>query len=348
MIIGAIVGNPPYQEMDRGANASAKPLYHKFISNAKKIRPSYISMVVPSVWFKGGKGLDSFRKEMLQDLRIQSIYNFTTPQDIFPNINLRGGANYFLWNQNYDNRKKGVDVTNIKNEKMVDRQNRPLVIKGVDIFISDNYAMRIVLNLLKDNYISMSGDEKMLIHYVSTRNAFGFDTSFRKSPLFASQPNHQEPIKIYASKGKFGYIEDCTILKNRQWINKWKVLTPFANNIGTNLSDDNLNTIISSPKTIATETHLVIGADLNLNEMSANNLSKYLKTKFVRFLIEAAKANHQATAKTYKFVPIQNFTLNSDIDWSKSIKEIDEQLFDKYNLTTAEKNYIIEKIKEMK
>ena len=113
------------------------------------------------------------------------------------------------------------------------------------------------------------------------------------------------------------------------------------------MPDDNLNSIISEPNSIVTETYLVIGGDLELNIKACENIKNYLKTKFVRFLIGIAKANQNGTRVTYRFVPMQDFTENSDIDWSKAIDNIDEQLFDKYSLSIEERTHIKKLIKDM-
>ena len=122
---------------------------------------------------------------------------------------------------------------------------------------------------------------------------------------------------------------------------------PRANNIGTELNDDNMNSFVGEPNNICTESYLVVGADLSLNKDSASNLSKYLQTKFLRYLHMLLKSSQDATSKTFSFVPIQDFSNNSDIDWSKSINEIDKQLYSKYKLTKNESEYIESKIKEM-
>ncbi len=133
----------------------------------------------------------------------------------------------------------------------------------------------------------------------------------------------------------------------KEWIDKYKVFTPRANNIATELNDDNLNTFIGEPKTICTESYLVIGAELNLDLNSAANLCKYLTTKFARFLHSLAKSSQDATSKTFRFVPTENFTTESDIDWSLSVNEVDQQLYSKYNLTEEEIEFIEESIKPM-
>ena len=149
------------------------------------------------------------------------------------------------------------------------------------------------------------------------------------------------------STEKIGFLEREEITKNINWIDNYKVFTPRANNIGTELNDDNLNTFIGEPNTICTESYIVVGVDLKLNELSASNLCKFFKTKFARFQHSVGKASQDATSKTYKFIPLQDFTVKSDIDWTKTIEEIDNQLYKKYKLTTKEINFIESMIKSM-
>lgn len=337
-----VIGNPPYQEMDGGAQASASPIYHNFVRAAKAMNPKYISMIMPSRWYVGGKGLDDFREEMLNDPHIRELHDWLTPEDIFPNTNIRGGVSYFLWDHSYDNLKYDTRVVTHENNKVISDLYRPLKFQDSDIFIRDSKAISIL------NKID-SSVENNLMDYISARNPFGFSTNFTKNPKFKSQPNElNSPIKCYANKGIIGYIEENEISKNIDWIQKYKVLTPYSNNIGTELNDDNLNTVIADKNSICTETYLVIGADLNLDRISAENLSQYLKSKFVRYLHSLAKSSQHGTRTTYRFVPLQNFTEESEINWELPINSIDQQLYAKYNLSDAEIEYIEGKIKEMK
>lgn len=118
-----------------------------------------------------------------------------------------------------------------------------------------------------------------------------------------------------------------------------------STNIGTELKDDNFNTIIGAPGTVCTETFVVIGADLGLDEKESQNLSSYLKTKFSRFLHSLAKASQHGTKLTYRFIPLQDFSVNSDINWNTSATELDKQLYSKYRLTQEEIDHIESKIK---
>lgn len=169
-----------------------------------------------------------------------------------------------------------------------------------------------------------------------------FNNKFRKTSSGLSDPI------IWYGKGKVvGYLKRDEINVRSEWIDVWKVYTPRANNVGTELNDDNLNTFVGSPETICTKSYLVIGAELDLNETSCNNLSKYFTTKFVRYLHCLTKGSQDSTSKIFKFVPLQDFSNNSDIDWSTSIHKVDKQLYKKYGLSDEEINHIERKIKAM-
>lgn len=347
---GAIVGNPPYQEADNDSGqGSAKPIYHNFYYISSNLKPDYITLITPSVWFVGGKGLDDFRNDMLHNRNLRNITHFSTPQDIFPSVNLRGGISYFLIDKNFDNESNGILSKTIKNNQIVNSGIRPLVVGDMNLFIPDNIAVNLLNRLIGKGLIKIDHTApNMLMNFISSRNPYGFTTKFVDNKNFKKTKNEcTEPVKIYASRGKIGYIEKNLITKNKAWINSWKVLTPFANNIGTNLSDDNLNTIIGEPNSISTETYLTIGANLNLNKIDCIKLQKYLQTKFVRFLISLAKANQNGTRKTYKYVPLPTLKDNCAIDFNHSINELDEQLFAFYGLTEEEKQHIRNSIKDM-
>lgn len=339
----AIVGNPPYQEMDGGAQASASPIYQHFVKTAKDIKPEYISFIMPTRWYVGGKGLDDFRKDMLNDIHLKVLYDCLTPEDIFPNTNIRGGVCYYLWDSNYDNKRDLTRVVTLENNQITSDILRPFKIEGIDIFIRDGKAVSII------NKIFGKKNQSSLESFVSVLRPFGLRGYFIKSSDFHIEKlGVKNPIICYGRGQTIGYVDRKIIKTRTNWIDKWKVFTPRANNIGTELSDDNFNTFIGKPGTICTESYIVIGADLELEKYSAENLSKYLRSKFARYMHSLAKASQDATAKTYRFVPIQDFTDRSDIDWNKSIEEIDKQLYKKYNLSDEEINYIEHKIKHMR
>ena len=341
MKFDAIVGNPPYMIMDGGAKASAKPIYNYFIESSKKVEPKYMSFIIPTRWYTGGKGLDDFRKSMLNDKHMELIHDYLTPEYIFSNTNIRGGVCYFLWNKNYNNEVDLIRVVTHQNEKIISDIKRKFKIKEVDIFIRDAHAIAILDRILKEKNIDF------MTNYISSRKPFGIDGNFTESELFLSDKNELANIECYGKAKSIGYIKKDDVKNHKDWISVWKVYMPYVNNIGTELNDDNQNTFIGEPNSVCTETFLVAGAELNLNKYECIALSKYLRSKFARFLHSLAKTSHHATAKTYQFVPLQDFSDKSDIDWSKSIAEIDQQLYAKYKFSKDEIDYVESKIKPM-
>lgn len=189
--------------------------------------------------------------------------------------------------------------------------------------------------------------DKWLSKFASPRKPYGLSGYFVKDLRFHTDVRGlQNPVKCYG-KNAVGFVERSEVVMKKEWIDVWKVYTARANNVGTELNDDNLNSFVGEPNSICTETYIVLGADLNLNERAAINMTKYLKTKFVRYLHSLSKGSQDATAKTYRFVPIQDFTEKSDIDWNEPIAKIDNQLFEKYNLALEEQEHINSKIKLM-
>lgn len=341
MKFDAIVGNPPYQISDGGAQASASPIYQYFVDMAKKLEPNYISFIMPTRWYAGGKGLDKFRDEMLNDINLKELHDCITPEDIFPNTNIRGGVCYFLWDKHHDNKNLIRVVTHEKGKIKADLK-RPLKIEGTDIFIRDASATSII------NKVNSKGENKVFSDYISSRKPFGLEGKFTKDERFKEiDSGMKKPVICYGKAKLVGYTEEENVKNNKEWINKWKVYIPRANNIGTELNDDNLNTFIGEPNTICTESYLAICVGLELTKLTAHNMAKYLRTKFARYLHSLAKASQDATSKTFKFVPLQDFTKDSDINWDESRKEIDQQLYEKYNFSQEEIDYVDEKIKEM-
>ncbi|MGL5014311.1 MAG: Eco57I restriction-modification methylase domain-containing protein [Bacteroidales bacterium] len=338
----AIVGNPPYQIMDGGAQASSKPIYNYFVEISKQLKPSYLSMIMPSRWYAGGKGLDDFRDNMLNDKRISVLHDYLNPEQVFPNTNIRGGLCYFLWDKSYNNEESLTKVITHQANLAPTTVSRLLKTECSDTFIRHGIAVEII------DKVSKSTDFTTFSDYVSVLRPFGFRGYFINDERF--RPTNQamhSPVICYGKGRKIGYVERGIITIRIEWIDKYKVYTPRANNIGTELNDDNLNSFVGEPNTICTESYIVLGANLNLNVNSAECLCKYLRTKFTRFQHSLAKASQDATSKTYQFVPLQDFTPQSDIDWSKSVSEIDQQLYAKYGLTAEEVNFIESMIKPM-
>ena len=337
---GAVVGNPPYQVSDGGARASARPIYQEFVHIAENLQPKYTSFIVPTRWYSGGKGLDDFREKMLNNYKVRELHDFMDPDEIFQGTNNRGGVCYFLIDSEWSEVNSIIN-THYKNGE-IKTVKRPLNSNNLGVFVRDSVGILIMQKIFSRNQNGSMSD------IISSRNPFGISGNFINSQdFYTSEDSLISPVKCYGRGNTSGYVEKSIIRKNTDLIDAWKVYTPYANNIGTELNDDNQNCFIGEPNSICTETFLVIGAELQLSSISAQNICSYLKSKFARFLLSLLKISQHGTKETYRFVPIENFNSDSDIDWSLSVDEIDEALFCKYGLSKDEKNYIRSAIKDM-
>jgi hypothetical protein len=329
MKFNAVVGNPPYMEMDGGNSASAKPVYDKFVEIAKKISPEYLSMIIPAKWYNAGKGLDEFRTDMLNDKRMRKLFDYTDSNDCFKGVDIAGGVCYFLWNDLHIGLCSVVNISNGKANKH-DRE-----LSQHKTFIRDSNALSIIDKV-------NSCETQFLNSRVSSRKPFGLATSIR--------PTSDGDIILRYNGGK-GYFNKNDISSGQDWIDKWKVITSYLTYDHAGRADkDGKKRIIStleilSPNEICTETYIVI--DALETEMEAFNLYKYIKSKFSRFLISQLTSTQHITKGNYALVPLQDYSSASDIDWSKSIPEIDRQLYAKYGLTEEEIGFIESIIKPM-
>ena len=319
MKFDVIVGNPPYQLSDGGAQASAKPLYHKFVEQAKKMNPRYLSMIIPSRWFAGGKGLDDFRNDILCDSRIVKIVDYFDSNECFPGVDISGGVCYFLWDR--DNKSECEVVTIRSGKKSV--LKRPLLEKGNSVFIRFNEAIPIYRKIKVKS-------EKSFSTLISSRKPFGLTTNTK-----VSQSKTQDSVLLY-SFPKNGFIENANVLLNREWINEHKVFISYA--YGERGSFPYLiigKPFYGSPNTCCTETYLVIGPFHSKER--CDNVMSYMRTKFFRFLVLLKKNTQHATSKVYEFVPIQDFSES----WT------DEKLYKKYGLSEDEIAFIDSMIRPM-
>ena len=314
-----IVGNPPYQLNDGGAGASASPIYQYFVWQAKKLNPRYMSFIIPSRWFAGGKGLDSFRDEMLHDRRIKKIVDYPDANDCFPGVEIKGGVSYFIWDNEYDG---DCEVSTMVGDEEVSKMSRRL--DEYDTFVRWNQAIPILRKV-------QSLNEDTLDKVVSSRKPFGLATNYSD----IDQINNPDKIKIYANKQQ-GYTYRHNIYKGEEYIDKYKVLMPKATEGSGSIPNSVLTKpIIAEPDSVCTETYIIVKSFDN--EKMADNFVNYIKTRFFRFLVMLMKVTQDTTAKVYSFVP----DLPMNEVWT------DEKLYRKYDITPEEQKFIESLVKEM-
>ncbi len=322
MKFDVIIGNPPYQLNDGGNGASAKPLYHLFVEKAKKLSPKYLLMIIPSRWFAGGKGLDGFRDNMLNDSRIRVIYDYVNAKECFPNNSIGGGVCYFLWKQ--DEHGLCQFTTNLNGHL----SSRLRKLNEFPVFVRYNNAIDII-HRIGYKY------EESLSMLILSRNPFGISSYIR-----GEEKASIESYVLYSSKGK-GYISPNSISINKDYADAYKVMVSKVTCEHAGEPDKNGQVkILSSlkvlkPKEVCTDSYLIIGKQTK--EEEAVNLCKYLKTKFARFLLLQAVSSINLSKDKFQFVPIQDFSK----PWT------DQELYAKYNLTEEEINFIESMIRPM-
>ena len=321
MKFDVIIGNPPYQLSDGGFGRSASPIYHEFVMQAMKLEPRYLTMVIPSRWFAGGKGLDAFRDQMLNDSRIREIVDFENFSEVFPGVDVAGGVCYFLWNRDSHGLCK---VTNISKETRFTSERK---LNEFSTFIRNGQAISIVSKVLTKH----GRNSSYLNEVVSPRKPFAIEGNYpaKKTgiPCWFSQRVGLSFASVKDVRDEFGLL------------NKWKLLIPYAPIAGqTDFSkqirfyyDENIR--IAEPGQCCAESYLVACAFDTKKEVLS--FKSYLYTKVVRFLLLQKVISQHVTRKNFEFIPNLG-----------SYKETfsDESLCERWGITPDEWEYIDSKI----
>lgn len=329
MKFDVIIGNPPYQLSDGGglqtasSSGSAIPLYHKFIQQAKKLQPRYLIMIIPARWFSGGRGLDEFRDEMLSDVRLSTLVDYTDSRDCFPGVDIAGGVCYFLWDKSKTSRK--CLVTSIYNNTEITTERD---LAEFPVFVRYSIACDII------NKVRIC-HEKPLSDIVYSSKPFGF-----RSFEVGIDDSFPDAISLVGSKGT-SYVKLEDVKVNASLVSKWKVIISKTSAEHAGQADkDGRKRIISRvevlpPNSICSESYLLMG--VFDSEEESINLKNYIKTKFFRFLLSTILLTQNIAKDKFCFVPIQDFSK----EWT------DELLFAKYRLTNDEIYFIESTIRPM-
>ena len=331
-----IIGNPPYQLDDGGAGASAMPIYQKFVEAAKSLEPRLLSMIIPSRWFAGGRGLDAFRATMLADPRIRSLTDYLDSRDVFPGVDVAGGVCYFLWDR--DNPGE-CQITSQRKGGIPTESVRPLVEPGLDVFVRYNEGLSILRKVVQTE----SGSDELtlpsghrFVNQVSPQKPFGLRTFYRGTP----ERLGSDDVLVLQSGGR-SWARRSEIRESTQLIDRWKVFTSKSSSEHAGQSDkDGRRRVLSltgvlPPQSVVTETYVLLG-DFDTEEEAQNCLS-YVKTKFFRFLILLRSSGQDISRTAYSFIPLVDFRRS----WS------DEELYSKYDLAIDEIAFIDSLVRPM-
>lgn len=319
MRFDVIIGNPPYHMSDAGHGRSARPIYHLFIEQAKKLNPRFLSMIIPARWYAGGKGLDQFRQDMLADSRMKILVDFPDSTEPFPGVDIAGGICYFLWERGFEGK---CTVKNIHRGKEV-LSVRPL--NEFSTFVRHATAVSIIKKINK-----MSNT--MMNTVVSSRKPFGLGTNFK--------PLGKGELILRRNDGTVN-MPLSEVISGLELVDKWKVITSKTSYDHGGLPDKAGQRRVFSiidilpPNHVCTETYIVVQSFES--ELEAQNLISYLKTKLVRFLVAQLSFSQDITKDRFSFVPLQDFSKS----WT------DEELYAKYGLTEDEIDFIESMIKPM-
>lgn len=323
MKFDAIVGNPPY--MSQLGGIASQPIYQYFVAQAKALSPRYISMITPSRWLTVTDGqLAKYTKEMLRDTHISLFYDYADARMCFPNVEIKGGVSYFLWDKQHVGPCK---ITEIDGSGKVSVSQRYLLEPGMDTFIRDSKKINILKKVI-------SQKERSFSELVSSNDPYGFDiredhSSKRRKISFEKEMKPgMIPLYYYGwRKDGVGYVKEKDLRKGADLVSIHKFFIPKAWGVG-DATKDRLNGFIPKPKSVCTETYLCVGPFNSAEE--AKNAFAYTRTKFFHLMVSILKSTQNTMQKVYQYVPLQDFTKS----WS------DVELYEKYKFTKDEIFYI--------
>ena len=336
MNFSLIISNPPYQLATGGGTdekksaTQAKPIYHKFVEQAKKMNPQHIVMIIPSRWYSGGIGLSQFRNDMLEDKRIAKLVDFINSKDCFQGVDIAGGVCYFLWNR--DKQNDLCEIVNISGNNEV-KSIRPINEFG-DLFVRSNDAIQIIKKVL-------SKTNHFMDEIVSAIDTFGIPSKEK------GHPNKEDGDILllhsvgYNDQGE-SYISRNKVLKNHHLIDKYKVkisiMVPQGGEVG--IRPENGYRSISTPQILPpgkVDTFSYLNIGFFDTEEEAIHLAEYVCCKFTRFLLRTTYSSVHISKDNFRFVPLMDFKRK----WT------DAELYSYFDLNEEEKALIENTMRSM-
>lgn len=336
-----VVGNPPYHETISSAtdnDSLGKQLFPWFVICSTQIASKYTSMITPSRWFTGDAQDKSFvklRQFMQKNNHIKKIVNYKDEKQVFDDVEIKGGISYFLYEQSHTGQVEFINIS----KGIRDTQVRNLFEDGLDIIISDSIDYPLICKVKTKDFVPLTT-------ITTGRNAFGIIGKPSVVDSVSKKEQFSGACELRCKSNEIRWIKAESVTKNKGIFEKYKVY--ISKSAGNPNSDAKVigYPYVGNPQSACTDSLFPIGKFETLEE--AENLAKYMKTKFLRYMVSILKTSQNVTQIVYGFVPMQDFTASSDIDWNKTIEEIDVQLYEKYKFTQKEIDYIESMIKPMK
>ncbi|MEK7757483.1 MAG: Eco57I restriction-modification methylase domain-containing protein, partial [Planctomycetota bacterium] len=321
MKFDVIVGNPPYQMGSDGGTRDI-PIYNKFVDQAKKLNPRFLSMIIPSRWMASGLGLSEFRRTMLEDRRIRKLVDYERMDEVFPGVDFEGGVCFFLWDRDNEGR---CAVSSISGDEIIGPVERDL--SEYDVFVRDSRALDILHKVRSKGGTSITD-------ILSVDKEFGWTSNFDG---FHQKQKPGDVALHYNRKGKrlIGWIARKDVTKSANLIDTWKVMVPQAyGERGTRPATVLGPSFVARSPSVCTQTYLFFYVG---SKAQADSLNSYLRTRFFRFLVSLRKITQHATRSTYTWVPQQAW----DRTWT------DQELYKKYRLSKDDIAFIEARVRAM-
>ena len=335
MKFDAVVGNPPYQSTTNGgidtgkAAKQAKPIFHMFVDQAKKLDSKYVSMIIPARWYNGGMNLGEFRNAMIHDRRLIKLFDFYNAKECFPTVEIAGGLCYFLWS-NESNTE--CEITNILSGEKNTTIRR--LDEFGDLFVRTNNSIPIIKKVL-------SKTDRFLDEMVSPLDTFGIPSKEK-----GHNRRKDGDIELLHSVGYngqgFSYIEREKIKKNTHLIDKYKIKISIlvAQGGETGVQPENGYRCISGPMILKpgqVDTFSYLNVGFFDTEKEANNFLSFLTGKFARYMMRTTFSSVHLSKSNFIFVPYLDFSQH----WT------DNDLYKYYDLTQDESDLIDKTIRKI-